>query len=96
VSIAVLMMASCEPSRVADNSPFVKIPDLPSNVYGKRTKLPSVPADASLLEQSKIAKNTLKEYEFNERHNLRAISSSQKHNKFIQEKYRGNGGVAQP
>lgn len=85
--IAVLMMASCEASNVADNSPKVRIPDLPSNVYAKRTQLPVIPKDLPVGEQSKIVKNTLKNYELNERHNIRAINTAIKNNKNLQQIY---------
>lgn len=80
-------MASCETSNVTDNNPKVRIPDLPSNVYAKRTALPIVPKDASIADQSKIAKNTLKNYELNERHNIRAINTAIKNNKNLQDIY---------
>lgn len=81
------MMASCEASNVSDNSPKVRIPDLPSNVYAKETKLPRVPKDTPMAEQAKIVKNTLKEYRINERHNVRAIDTAKKNNQNLQQIY---------
>lgn len=81
------MMASCEASNVYDNSPSAKVPDLPSNVYSKSTKLPKIPKGLPVAEQSKIVKNTLKEYRLNERHNVRAIDSAIQHNDFLQQTY---------